>query len=379
MARPYFLSIRKTEKGIVYYAHFRDENGELLSPRSTGQDTEEKAHYWCLTQIKNQTYKQKKKVQGLTLGEFAKDFFDWDNCGWIKEQHAYDRAFQRSTAANRRHCLLKHVIPTFGEMKLKAITREKVKAYLLSLGKYSNQTKNHILYTLKIILDYAAREKGLIKPVDFVGLSFSLNKDQIRKRDIFTLEELKKLFPENIVSIWGDIKRGSMFYTMLITGIRSGEVRALTWAKWQSHGLFIDRAVKNCGGIGSTKTGEIRFVPLNSRAERYLEQWKGESQFTQDEDLIFYGRGGPYSTKEVDRYFAQVLKKQEIKINQRWLVPHSLRHTFNTFMRTVLPAAVLQACTGHKSEGMSNHYDHPSIGEMNKRVEPARAMLEKIF
>ena len=81
-----------------------------------------------------------------------------------------------------------------------------------------------------------------------------------KARDIFTLDELKKLFPSNdrekLLKIWTGLKYALLFHTTATTGICSGEARVLQWqdVSWDLKGLLILRAVKADGSIGQPKS-----------------------------------------------------------------------------------------------------------------------------
>jgi integrase len=109
----------------------------------------------------------------------------------------------------------------------------------------ANGTKNDILYALNIVLREAKREKLIshnpIDEVDPLAASY-------KGREVFTLEELKKLFPndsrQKLLETWNELKYASPFHTIATTGIRSGEARALQWqdVSWDLKGLLVMRA-----------------------------------------------------------------------------------------------------------------------------------------
>ena len=70
-----------------------------------------------------------------------------------------------------------------------ALTNHKTKA------KLSNQTKNHILYTFRIILKEAERER--IVPFNCLATVEALA-NSAKERGVFSKDELGKLFPEDI-------------------------------------------------------------------------------------------------------------------------------------------------------------------------------------
>ena len=64
----------------------------------------------------------------------------------------------------------------------------------------------------------------------------------------------------------------------------------------------------------------------------------------------------------------RAVKKDKIKIEGRNLVPHSLRHTYNTRMKELLTGEIfeefsgqnlLRDFTGHSSKEMTEWYDNP--------------------
>jgi len=229
--------------------------------------------------------------QSTTLKKYTENFFVWEKCPWIKRQHAKGRSFSESTARSRRSHLYNYIIPKFGNRKLESLNRVEIENWLINLEahtkkdeeqkkdqvrkKLSNQTKNHILYTFRIILREAERER--IIPFNCLGTVESLANNP-KERGVFTKDELNKLFPEDIykmITIWGRKEYAYMFYTLATTGLRSGEVRALQWKHiiWneQGNGLRIEKPVKGNETFGTTKTGYSRVVVLSKRVDEYLQ------------------------------------------------------------------------------------------------------------
>ncbi len=63
------------------------------------------------------------------------------------------------------------------------------------------------------------------------------------------------------------------------------------------------------------------------------------------------------------RHFEQALTRAKIEVGNRNLVIHSFRHTYNTLLRPLLPKDVLQSMTGHRSDSMTDRYDHQNDSE----------------
>ena len=133
-----------------------------------------------------------------TLREYTRTFYVWGECSWIKRQHAKGKGFNRQWAQSLRAMLDNHVLPRFGSMKLDALNRPMIEKWLVDLP-LSNQTKNHCLYMMRNVLREAAAE-GIIKanPLEHAE---PMGKNG-RKRDVFTLEELRYLFPGDARRAW---------------------------------------------------------------------------------------------------------------------------------------------------------------------------------
>jgi len=62
----------------------------------------------------------------------------------------------------------------------------------------------------------------------------------------------------------------------------------------------------------------------------------------------------------LDRFRA-ALGPTEIEVEGRNLVLHSFHHTYVTIIREVLPEKILREFTGHRTEAMTERYDHPAL------------------
>lgn len=325
------------------------------------------------------------------MNEYAKTFFVWDECLYIKRQLAKGKRFSKTNAKLRRDHLVNYILPQFGKRSLSSLNRVEIENWLVALKSkntgeaLSNQTKNHILYAFRTILREAERE-GII-PYNCLSIVESLAV-QPRTRDVFSQAELQKLFPSDIealTKIWREEEYAYYFFILATTGMRRGEARALKWKHViedkKRNGLLIEESIKNYDSTGSTKTGKSRVVVLSQRAEVILEHWKASTPFHDPEDLIFYGRNGsrPIMGKTLQTRFQRALEKAEIKAEGRNLVIHSFRHTYNTLLKNVLPLDILQETTGHSSESMTERYNHPSLKDSYSRILEHEDAFDKLF
>jgi integrase len=369
------LPVKRKQGGIVYYVRFYDPSTGRRTKVSTGESSIGRARTWADNHLGD----------GLQISprleDFASNFFKWGECPWIKRQHAKGRPFSESHAKTRRGHLEKYIIPQFGKRRLDEMTLPVVENWLVGL-QLANQTKNHMLYTMKILFREAEAQK-LIRS-DPLEKAEPMGHDS-RARDVFTMDELRVLFPKNrrkLLEIWKSQRWSTLFMVLATTGIRQGEARALTWRHLLPGGwLHIEQAVKRNGDIGVTKTGAVRVVALPERTRKELERWRTISPFTALDNLIFFGASPdkPLGVASVTHFLPRALSRAGCKTAGRNLPVHSLRHTYNTVMRHVLPEETLRKFTGHKTPGMTDLYDHPRLEDQIGQLQSARALVESVW
>lgn len=363
----------KDKKGVVWFFTYYDKNGKRKT-KSTGKSLKYEAESFVEDFLESLDQSQ------TTLEEYAKTFFVWDECLWIKRQHAKGKQFSKGIAQLRRSHLTGYIFPQFGKRTLQSLNRVEIENWLVDLHSIktgeplSNQTKNHILFAFRIVLREAERE-GLITHNCLSLVEPLANNAKVR--DIFTREELQMLFPLDLsalVSIWGCEEYAYYFYILATTGMRRGEARGLQWRhiikKKERYGILIEQAVKNDDTVGSTKTGKSRVVLLSKRAQEYLDDWYQKTPYKELDSFVFYGRDGhrPIMGKTLQSRFVRALQVAGIQRTGRNLVLHSFRHTYNTLLCTILPLDILQSTTGHTSNAMTEHYNHPTVEDRYRKI-----------
>ena len=271
--------------------------------------------------------------------EYAADFCRWDTCDWIRRQHAKGRRFSRQVADARRSQLERYILPEFGNRRLDEINAVEVENWLVGLDR-ANQTKNHHLHTLNIILKEAKRQKVIAaNPLADVEPMAK----QYRPRDVFTPAELRALFPsdpEAMVEIWREPRYAALFFVLATTSLRSGEARALQWrcVAWERQGIYVMQAMKTDTEMGTTKSGDERAVLVPTQTMEMLAWWHRQTMYGEPEDFVFPGmdRTRPVTSRTAGVRLHQALAHVGIDRSVRNLVVHSFRHTYNTRMRQVL-------------------------------------------
>ena len=368
-----YTLFKRNNSKVWYFYYYQDG---IRKSKSTGKTRKYEAQGFC------EKFLSGPQIKEIYLKDFAKHFFVWGKCNWIKAQHEWDHFFSEDTARWRRAHLTKYVLPAFGKRYLRTITKNEVRNWLMTLP-IANQTKNHVMFSFRIVLR-EAEDEGLIQFNPIENLKPFGVKSKI-VRDIFTPEDMRLLFPtdtESLRYIWGTTKNFALFLVIASTGVRSGEVRGLQWKHVLDEGwLHIEQAVKPSGKVAETKTRTDRLVYMPVRVREALDVWKAESVYTDMEDYIFFGasRQSPINVTTVSKLLPKAIERSGIEHNGRNLVVHSFRHTFNTMMRKQLPEDLLRRLTGHKTESMTDLYDHPTLDDKIETLKNVTPMIEQVW
>jgi len=169
------------------------------------------------------------------------------------------------------------------------------------------------------------------------------------------LEEIKTINP----------KYWYYFYFLASTGMRPGEVVALTWGdiRHSSNGskfyVSVNKAV-NCQQVKETKTGKARIVPIDSELIRTLHEMSGSNPVEDITRLVFTDDSGEhvshiYATRQV--WNKAVNKLIDEGVIDRRLKPYSLRRAYITrLIRSGLDPATVAEIAGNSSEIIHRNY-----------------------
>lgn len=252
-----------------------------------------------------------------------------------------------------------HILPTFGKMPLKDITKAAVEIHLgrlVDAGK-GKSTVQAVLVRLHSILEEALDN-------DYIP------KNPCRKVEVpanLTRVESKSLTEAEVQALWdGTTGMDYLFWRILIlTGARIGEVLALVRSDLRPDGLLIDEAMVR-GTIKAPKRGKVRLAALPESLRAELVEWCGDRM-----GLIFPAQNGGCHTRQHD-------KIQEIVDRGRAIVPGvSFRQCRTTFASLFDgDAADRTSIMGHHSEAFTLTQYRKPIQERRQRA--VEAMDERL-
>lgn len=215
-----------------------------------------------------------------------------------------------------------------GVSDLRSVQRrhiEQYQAYLLECGTYTVNSVHVLMRAVRRFYDFLeATGKVLINPTD--GLTAPELGDRL-PRDVLTLTEIKKLLDAPDTSKPVGVKNKAILEVLYSTGIRVGELCALTIYDVDTRNGFLR--------VNLGKMKKDRVVPLGYKAQKYIAEYLGHVRGKQtiknrDERALFINRNG----NPVDRQNIQLLVKacaRSVGITKT-VTPHVLRHTCATHM-----------------------------------------------
>lgn len=192
-------------------------------------------------------------------------------------------------------------------------------------------------------------------------------------------KEMKILSKEQINILLENSKNTSqqaytLIMTAIFTGMRQGELLALTWEDidFANNIININKTVYD-GVVTTTKTeSSVRKITLCKALKRALQEWKLR---TDNFNLVFPNKKGNYIDKKnlTARIFKPILKNADLP-NIRW---HDLRHTYASIMISENASMrFVQEQLGHQSfKTTMDTYTHILASDAEKHI----AILDSII
>lgn len=273
----------------------------------------------------------------MTYGEFYKL--------WLAENSG---PWRPATLENIESVMNKYILPAFGTVPLKKITKSDLLLFRNDLintvgrnnKKIGSNHINKIMMKCKAVLveasdrfDFPDPAKG-IKPLKKV------------RTEVFplSLEEMK-LF---LSVIREDFK--TYFTVRFFTGLRSSEINGLIWDDIQlaKNTLWVRRALVK-GEVISTKTdGSYRMVQLTNLVVQALRQHKVSSKFSKSDNTVFVKADGSYLSND---YVGKYIWHPALRLLK--LKPRTMYQTRHT-------AASIWLASGESPEWISRQLGHTS-------------------
>lgn len=387
---PYTLCRLTRQERTYWYVLFRDpETGERLNKKSVEKLRKAMGDYSdkpikrrdeavriCQAALEKGIVFNKHTDQ--PLHDFLSEFWNYDTSRYIEQRNTINPgSISKDYAYTRSLLLKKHVLPLIPRgLKLSQVQMHHLRDIqyrLIKNGTLANATINIAMSTLFIPLRDAENE-GRIATGTIRSLPTLQNKQ--KTRGILSEQELQRLL--SYMKEHCDKRIYLASTVSVITGMRSGELRALTTQQIGNGIIYIDSAYANLEGKKAPKGKRTREVPCPQYLCDALSALSHTNPHLSTETLVFWSkRTGGYVSSH---YFSEKLREAivesqimtEEELESRNITFHSFRHMANTMLRGSIDEHLLRLTIGHQSEEMSDIYTHLTE-RARKAVEIAQA------
>lgn len=351
-------------------------------------------HYWYYWYLENGRQIQKACKGCKTMAEawdYVNKLLPLAQRGFLIRDVAAEMFLMRSDHVARRRMMgqttkeitmngyrtyTEMIIERWGDYSLHELAVKDVMDFLFQDGR-SASWKNRYLAVLSEIFS-----EGIFQGCNVTMPAFHRFVRNSKKADVFTSEEIKKLFKP------GNFENKTFFYLFLLCltgGLRLGEARAFRACQFKnSQKIIIDgfmsrtgeRLPYNKGGSSDNLKARISVVPAKfvNLLSRYIKR-----KDLKGEDLLFTYNGRPIRQEYAERAFKRALDAAGISPGCRKLVPHSLRYTWVTRLRRDLPKELVQMLAGHSSPEMTDYYTKSTLQDLSIAVNPAVDSVNNFF
>ena len=296
-----------------------------------------------------------KAADALTLTEF------WERTYWPVALNEKKEA----TINGERRIFRKRIAPALGNKSLKEISAngiEEMLAVMQNEGK-APQTREQTRAVLSGILSMAIK-KGLLADPNPCRRVKVARYDNRRTRFLAPHEARKIL---DLLKVEGPQVHDEALLS-LFSGLRAGEIFALTWADVDfENKLILVRDPKNRKNRHAYMTGEVETM-LKAR-------YGGQSPSA----MVFPGPGGR-RRQAMSSIFRRVVGElglnEGIADRRQKLVFHSLRHTFASWLvQAGEPLYTVKELMGHKSLTMTERYSHLAPDHLRQAADRLEGKL----
>ena len=263
----------------------------------------------------------------------------------------------------------KHISPTLGKIRLNKVTKLQIQSLINDLHDKGLQweTQNKVRMLLTDMFNYAIGDQFVIRN-PCKGVKCRAKKPNKKAR--YLTEDEQALFFECCAGRWYD----NLFNVAINTGLRPGELAALTWDDIDLKNMVInvehtlvyqkfDGDDKKTYHLEGTKTdGSVRTVPINQECLKYLKRQYVQKNVlsrritgnTIFDCLFVTRRNNPINATDYSNAITEVLKDINEKLDPIEQIEnfsgHAFRHTFATrCIESGMRPKTLQILLGHAS------------------------------
>lgn len=269
---------------------------------------------------------------------------------WLK---TYKIGVEYNTFKRYKATIENQIKPILGNCRLTDVKLNMLQKIMNDLSlKYSTSTLNKFKITLNQLYKFAIKlNMAYVNPCD--GLI-------IPKKT----QNKKKIIPDEIIYFLNlfckNYKNGDFIMTLLYTGLRRGEIAALTWKDidLQNNCIFVNKSIEFVNNQPRIKTPKTengtRIIPILNILKPFLVRPINAN----DNDCVFKNKlGNMHTAISLRRLFENFNKQFNIFLQKHYndyteinITMHQFRHTFATILyKSNVDIKTAQSYLGHSS------------------------------
>jgi len=235
----------------------------------------------------------------------------------------------------------KHILPRFGKLKIKEITRPYCQKMINEIAKLIKSV-NDIKIQANQIFKYALKMEIIDRnPLEHVTIPRQQNEifnddNEVDERNYWKKEEIQKFLA--ITKRELEIRDYVLFHLLIYTGARKGEILALTWddIDFEAGSLRLNKTLFHHEGkfiFQTSKTRESkRLISLDTKTQTLLNKWRirqnesylaGKGILNNNKVVFDRDDGSPIRLAYPNEKLAALIKKHDL----HKITIHGLRHT----------------------------------------------------
>ena len=307
---------------------------------------------------------------------------------WLNE---YKKKSVKETTYDQYETIIRcHLVPNIGKIKLIDLTPYHLQALYNKI--YDSGTSARTIELINIVLHAALKQaikNGLI--IRNVSEAVELPRGKKKERRVLSVNEQNLLINELLKDRWG-----YAYIFALFTGLRKGEVLALTWddINFDENTVLVNKTLNRVRTyendkktkllIGEPKTEKSkRLIPIVDYLLPLLEKYKKTQEkemnkadsLYNDNNIVFSTELGEYiDPGNYNRKFYKIIDK----LGLPHAAPHSLRHSFATrALEAGVDLRTTQELLGHSNINMTaNLYTHVLMQHKRKELNKLNGVFK---
>ncbi|GHV86247.1 hypothetical protein AGMMS50230_18550 [Spirochaetia bacterium] len=307
------------------------------------------------------------------LIEFLTEFWDWKCSPYVQEKLRKKHSLHETHCRQMARAIEQHWKPYFSGRLLGEIARQDLNAFIDSIGGLdcSAPWKNMIIRAGTIALKWAHNRDMIDRDVSAGIIWFS---GKQRERQILSPEQAGAVFRVP----WKDERTRLANLLAAVTGLRSGEIKALRVQDMGQDCLYIRHSYNRLEGLKGTKTNEPRTVelPFHGIVKDMMSLAAQNPHGMSMDSFIFW------AALKVDKPIEERLLLDDLRgalvqtgmsmETAKVYTFHAWRHFFTAYMRNRIDEKLLKKQTGHKSLIMLDHYSNHVLDGDRERIQAAQ-------